>query len=270
MLESILSFYDRFAARNSTNSHLQHEAAVAYRRVGNLQDLLGHSERASDAYRRAAELFEALLESDPSDAEKRYDLAETYAMLDVARAAEESLPQAEAHLRRAIALCEETSPKPVDAPRRLDLLARAEGKLGLVQERMGRDSEAEARLRRAVSLRDSAPHQEAGYPLLDFDRIASRQALADFLVRHGRPEEARPLLRRCADDLRALVQSSPRGRRSSRMIPSMLDNLARTLRDLGETDLASKLTEDATRFRADSTPADFGPPRDRPRRIEGP
>src|SRR5262249_4302719 len=57
MLESILGFYDRFAARNSTNAHLQHEAAVAYRRVGNLQSILGHSERASDAYRRAGELF---------------------------------------------------------------------------------------------------------------------------------------------------------------------------------------------------------------------
>jgi len=53
LLQSVLTFYDRFAEKNATNSSLQFEVAKAYRRVGEIQQRLGDIENAEAANRRA-------------------------------------------------------------------------------------------------------------------------------------------------------------------------------------------------------------------------
>lgn len=65
VLDSLLEFYDRFAQRNRDNERWQHETARAYRRVGDIQALLGRPEEAVSAYRRAAEFYERLWRSSP-------------------------------------------------------------------------------------------------------------------------------------------------------------------------------------------------------------
>ncbi len=58
LFESILEFYDKFAARNDTNSRLQGEAARAHRKVAALYRWLGRDEEADEAHDRATDRFE--------------------------------------------------------------------------------------------------------------------------------------------------------------------------------------------------------------------
>ena len=60
MLQSVLNFYDRFAAKNETNINLQFEAAKAYGRIGDIRQHLGESNKAETAYRHAIESAQKL------------------------------------------------------------------------------------------------------------------------------------------------------------------------------------------------------------------
>lgn len=65
LLESMLSFYDRFAEANSANLKLQFEAARAHRRVGDIHQRLGQFQEAETAYRRSLDLYEQLEQEGP-------------------------------------------------------------------------------------------------------------------------------------------------------------------------------------------------------------
>ncbi|MBX3472690.1 MAG: serine/threonine protein kinase, partial [Planctomycetes bacterium] len=77
LLQTVLSFYDSFAARNQTDPRLQLEAARSYRRVGLLRARLGEAGEAAAAYARALERLERLLEGRPGDALYAQELAIT-------------------------------------------------------------------------------------------------------------------------------------------------------------------------------------------------
>jgi tetratricopeptide (TPR) repeat protein len=63
LLEGMLKFYDQFAQQNRACVSLQRETARAYRRVGNIQEHLGQSEKAETAYRRALTAYQNLAEA---------------------------------------------------------------------------------------------------------------------------------------------------------------------------------------------------------------
>jgi tetratricopeptide (TPR) repeat protein len=64
-----LTFYERFAEKNATNTKLRLESARAYERVGELQRRMGQNEKAEQAFRRALstlEQFSTQVASSPS------------------------------------------------------------------------------------------------------------------------------------------------------------------------------------------------------------
>lgn len=67
LLQSMLTFYDRFAEENTTNRKLQSEAAKAHRRVGDIHQRLGQLQEAETAYRRALALYRRLDKEHPDD-----------------------------------------------------------------------------------------------------------------------------------------------------------------------------------------------------------
>ncbi|MEW4453354.1 serine/threonine-protein kinase [Bremerella sp. JC817] len=66
ILESLLSFYDRFAETNRNSTHWQYDTALAYRRVGEIQQRLGRAHRAEAAFERAIELLQRIPAQDDS------------------------------------------------------------------------------------------------------------------------------------------------------------------------------------------------------------
>jgi len=75
LLESLLTFYNRFAEQNRGDARWQHETAGAHRRVGDIKRRFGKLRDAEVAYRRAADIYERLLDTDPRAPEYVVELA---------------------------------------------------------------------------------------------------------------------------------------------------------------------------------------------------
>ncbi|HYG77556.1 MAG TPA: serine/threonine-protein kinase, partial [Planctomycetota bacterium] len=67
VLQSVLKFYERFAAENETNINLQYEAAKAYGRVGEIQHRLGDLDKAAATLTRAVQMMTKLHSSYPEN-----------------------------------------------------------------------------------------------------------------------------------------------------------------------------------------------------------
>ncbi|WP_437204057.1 protein kinase domain-containing protein [Planctomicrobium sp. SH664] len=83
LLESLLQFYDQFAAQNDTS--LASQTALALSRIGDIETRLGHIDRATSAYQKAIERYSQLLKSTPQDANGISSLANTLNQLGVAQ-----------------------------------------------------------------------------------------------------------------------------------------------------------------------------------------
>jgi tetratricopeptide (TPR) repeat protein len=104
VLESLLKFYDQFAERNRENARWLHDTARAYRRVGEIQQLLGRADEAEEAYQRALDSYERLRQTSPQDPDYLIGLAGVHNALGEAVAGMGRFAEAvEAH-RQALAL----------------------------------------------------------------------------------------------------------------------------------------------------------------------
>jgi len=78
LLDTLLSFFDRFAQENGTNLKLQ--SATASRRVGDIQFHLGRLPEAEKSYRKSLEYYEAAVVND-EDVSKDLAIVEVYTQL---------------------------------------------------------------------------------------------------------------------------------------------------------------------------------------------
>ena len=155
LLQSILGFYDRFAALNETNATLKREAAKAHRRIGELRQRLGQFDAADTAFGRSAALFEALAVEFPDSPDDRHALAETLIVHEPRSDAPDALEPALERWRRAREIEEKLAGDLPDQMEYVAALAGIESKLGVILDRLGRTDDAEASLQRAVDLRTS-------------------------------------------------------------------------------------------------------------------
>ena len=59
-IESLLQYYEKFASLNDGNELLRNESAKAYRRVGNLHQLVGEMPTAIEAYQKSLQLYQPI------------------------------------------------------------------------------------------------------------------------------------------------------------------------------------------------------------------
>jgi tetratricopeptide (TPR) repeat protein len=78
LLERLLGFYERFAAKNDDSSRLFEETAKAYRRVGEIQARLGRPDKAEKALRRSLAVYQTLANSAPGTQRYEPELAVVY------------------------------------------------------------------------------------------------------------------------------------------------------------------------------------------------
>jgi eukaryotic-like serine/threonine-protein kinase len=264
LLQSILTFYDRFAQRNETNPRLQDEAAWAYFKVGALYDQMGRDEEAARAISRAGDMLEDLIARFPGDAEYRSRLVEIAIMAKPWTADPSSLDRLEGRLHRAREVADGLAS---EAPENLDYIQSqlfAHAKLGAVLQRKGRADEAEGCYRRAIGLTESLIERAPENARARIDRADIREALAMLLFERGRRDQrdqARSLLDAAAEELRFVETGRAR-------IPPLADRyreMAEDFRQLGETERADEMTRRAEVIEAKRpTPGrNPGPPRPR-------
>lgn len=206
LLDSVLTFYDRFARQNaeSQNPRIQGEAAWAYRKVGALYQSLGRDADAEKAYARAIAMFETLIARTPTDPEVRFKLVATYLMSDPWLADPATLKTIEQRLIQAREL---VNPLAEAFPENFDYSQsrlQVEAKLGAALQRLDRPEEAEACYRKGLELVGVLVEQSPDLPPWRLDRAAILEALAGLEIAGHRREDALKSLATATADVQSL------------------------------------------------------------------
>ncbi len=258
LLQSVLTFYDRFAERNKTNPRLEGEAARAYRKVGALYTWLGRDEEAAKAFGHAIAMLEDLTARYPLIPEYRHKLVETFIMVDPWSADRETIPTLEARLRRARDLADAlVAESPVD-PNYAESQIHAHAKLGVTLQLLDRPDEAEACYRRAIETASALASGPKKPLRARLDLITTREALAALQLERDRGDEARTTLDMVVADLRALEKDRGLKPPDAARIRTLADLYAK----LGDEARSAEMTEWAEAIGSRSDRG-FAGPRDR-------
>ena len=106
LLQDALGFYQEFLRERGDSPVVRAEAAKAYRRVGQIQDLLGQRDEAEKAYVQAAALLESLAAESPDDSFVLSEQAAVHRGLGLVYHATRRWPEAEKSLEQGVALLE--------------------------------------------------------------------------------------------------------------------------------------------------------------------
>jgi tetratricopeptide (TPR) repeat protein len=179
LLENAARFYSDFARANRDNPELRQQAGQAYRRLGDLEHLLGQEERARAVYRQAITLFERLATAEPQSAVYRADLARTEHQLGTLLRSTGRTAEAERAYAKAKNLMDKVVNDEPAVPEHHLELARLYCDQGELLADTGRHPEAEQAYRQAVSLEEKLIAESPRMP-------EYRSELATTLIRLGR------------------------------------------------------------------------------------
>ncbi|MBM4068429.1 MAG: serine/threonine protein kinase [Planctomycetes bacterium] len=248
LLNSIVTFYDEFTERNTTNPRLQLEAAKAQRRAGDIHRRLHQPDKAAVAYQRAVAMLEKLAEKFPAEPRYRSELMLTYLLEDMPASDPEQLRAAEQRLARAVIVAGRLVADDPESVAYSCLEARCQARLGVIQHQRGHMKEAEGSLRKALAIQ-KAVKKPTRDPDFTQDLASARLALAECLLAKGELAEARATLEDSIKSLRSSTKDEPRYRWRGGQLASHYQKLAAVLTRLGMTELAEEATRSAGRYR---------------------
>lgn len=101
-LKRMMVFYEQFAEQNSENKNLLLESARAFRRIANINYLVGETNSAIDAYRSALEFYEPVLENLPTSEVALLNVVNTRAELVAAIRRSGNSKRAQEEIRKNI------------------------------------------------------------------------------------------------------------------------------------------------------------------------
>ena len=107
LLEDALEFYRGFLKQRSDNPELKMETALAYRRVGEIQGLLGDWEKSLVSHQASAKILKELHRRSPDNIDYRADLARSHDYLADALTRLARFQEAESQIETAIPMWEE-------------------------------------------------------------------------------------------------------------------------------------------------------------------
>ena len=180
LLQDALRFYQEFLRERSDSPLVRAEAARAYRRVGQIQDLLGKRDDAEKAYLEAATLLDTLTAESPDNPTLVNELAEVHRGLGQLYHATRRWPEAETSLHKSVALLEQLECAHPEIPRHRRDLAVTLGNLGQLFRQMGELDRAEPAYQKSLSLMDRLRDADPGN--LDYVALRARISLNVGLV----------------------------------------------------------------------------------------
>ena len=267
LLQTVLEFYDAFAARNQTDPRLQLEAARAHRRVGLLRTRLGEQEAAAEAYTHALERLERVNAAPDRPPGSEQELALTlFEAANVAPPGSAGLAVAEVRARRAsellerlvdapppplLAAPEATTPSPRDprpagtTPLGPELVVAARCRHAVTLARLGRAEEALAELTAATEAREALPAQSGDWRqrlLLLGELTLAREAVSEALLGKAQPTAAVDLLEEALNEATAYLGG---GRGRSRTMSGLYERHSAAYSALGHPKRAEAMGDRA-------------------------
>jgi len=146
LLETARHFYDEFVRRAADDPHLrtdlEYERGRAYWRLAYLTGELGSKEKAIELARTSLQIFTSLHESDPSNLDYEYELADRHNELGALYHQTDQVGEAERHYLEATKQFRALSTDHSDRLEYANSLGRTENNLGLLYEATLRMNEA--------------------------------------------------------------------------------------------------------------------------------
>ena len=263
LIQSILEFYEEFAAENSTGAGLQLEAARAYNRVAEIQRRLDRETESAAAFERSHELLEHLRSASPEDPELLHLLADTTLRLDPTRVDADLLITRLNRTRTDVEWLMTNDP----GPRNSDLKSRFDLRYGWVLEQSGQLPAAEQCYRRAIAFLEPKTRIRPHDLNARADLATSRSALAGLLLDQARDKEALELLEAAVADFPFAAPPGPEGRRQSQVLADLYRALADVYDKLGDQGAARQATRDSESHEALATSNQRPPLRPGPERT---
>jgi tetratricopeptide (TPR) repeat protein len=155
LLQDALRFYQEFLRERADSTIVRAEAARAYRRVGQIQDLLGQRDESEAAYRRSVDLLENLVAESQGDASLLSELAGASMNLGMLYHSTKRWSQAESCLQKAVSLREGVDRLDPTFLKNREQLATCYSNMVVLYRQMGRLDEAETAFRKSLVISDS-------------------------------------------------------------------------------------------------------------------
>jgi tetratricopeptide (TPR) repeat protein len=212
----------------------------------------GDERLASTAKQESVTILRKLVDEYVDNAQYQFDLADTLAMTKYADSGTPLSKTDVEGLQESVALANQLHKKFSTALEYTVLLANTHHKLASHFIAAKNWSDAEPNLAATVGLFESLVASSPSHPLFQVELARARWKLGEGYRRNGSLEVSRQTLEKAIGDYQEF-QTSESGRKSSvGLLVGLYRQLARTLEQLGEPDLANEATEMAESFRRPS------------------
>jgi serine/threonine protein kinase len=161
LLQDALRFYQKFLSQEANNAVIRSELAIAHRRMGTIQSLLGQRKEAEESYRQALTLGEQLLAESPDDPAPLENLADTHKDLGAFYFDTVRWSQAEKALKQGVALREQLERRDPAYPENRGRLAGIHATLVGLYRFMGQLDQAEAAFQMCKGLMEDLLSRDA-------------------------------------------------------------------------------------------------------------
>jgi serine/threonine-protein kinase len=190
LLEKTLPFYRRFRSQRPDDRPLQQEEAEQLYRVAYIEQVLGHTSEALQAYSQAIELAARLAQAYPNTPRYQYDLAHMHNNMGVILSSQHKRDEALNEHRQALAIREKLVRAHPSTPEYQNDLASSHNNLGNLLYALDDRAAAEKHYRQACDIRVKLV---AAHPLqskYQNDLASTYNNLANLLKAIGQRDEA--------------------------------------------------------------------------------
>ena len=245
LLEKAREFYEQFLEQEPTDPHLRQEGASAHQRVGDIHRILGRTEDAERAYRKAIEQLRTLRRELPDHPEYRRRLADVCNWLAELLRKSDRFQEARELYDEALSLQSNLAGEFRNRPAYRQELARTHYSRGLASRQSDAPDDSEKDFLRAIELLRELSTQSPEEPEYRQELARSYKNLGALLKETGRPAEARARCQQAVAVYQELVQQEP-GRREYKLeLAKAYNNLGNLLSELEELEEANRTNREA-------------------------
>jgi serine/threonine protein kinase len=266
-LAKAVAILDQLVSEEPANCEYRHLLALCYREnrrgrgPGAASQPAGPENRGENGVDRAIEILESLVKQHPEAPQYRFDLSETYAMIEGLGPAGRAVgpPAVEQRLRKAMELSRQLTIEYPGVPEYRSAQAHVNHKLAQVLRMTRRLDQAEQADRQAVEIQAALA---AEFPEVVTYRVwlaAFRNALADTLLLRPAPgrqgiDEAKTLAENNIADMTGLLAERPEMWYLHTLLADANLTLASALRRAGQPALADQAEQEAQKHRRQLRP----------------
>ncbi len=241
MLSTSVEFFQQFVREEAEDPEYQFEQGRAYRRLGQLLHVLGHSQQAEEALQQALTVFGRLAAADPQNVEYRRFLALSHnavgAMYDQSgrtALAEREFEQA----RDGYAQVVKDHP---DEPHHRAALAKCSQVLGLLYARTGRSDQAEQAFLQALAEQQRLTAAHPRTILYQQGLAGTHTELGHLYRRTGPADRAEPFYQKARAINQRLADAHPEDPGLLHSLANADNNLALVYTETGRPALAEQI-----------------------------